>query len=203
MKHSHTLLSTLALTLTASFALAQDEVHFSGKVENGEGVCYYCPGFDFVVDNTHTSLSSSTIDLLPYVGSYCVGVGTWNGSTTSPAIEVLDISIVPQAFSIGGNSSPGGKMSFNVQAAPGEFALVAVAYKDGYVSLGDAGCAFLAPDTLFVLGQGFTGGSGQMSIKVDLPDDPNLVGRTVFAQAAVAHFDGTVTLTNSDRKVID
>jgi hypothetical protein len=196
-----TLLIAVVLTVPALSATASaQEVRFSGHLQNGESVCYYCPGFDFVLDNTHASLSSTTIDLLPFVGGYVRGVGQWNGSVTSPAIVVTTIDLVPQTFSIGGNASPGNKMKFTVLGAAGEMAVIAVAFHDGFFPV-NGDIVFLAPQSLMILGQGSLGG-GSMEVKVELPNNAALIGLGVFGQAAIVHGDGTLTMTNSDLKVI-
>lgn len=190
----------LALFASSSFA---QEVTFDGKVENGEAVCYYCPGFDFVLDNTHVSLVSPTIALLPYVGQYVHGAGVWNGSTTAPKITVTSIAIVPQAFSIGGNGHTGGTVQFTAAGVPGSTGIVLMGFADGFVPFGAWGCLFLNPTQMFVLGQGTLGGNGQYSIKIDVPDEPALIGLKLFGQAALVPQNGTLQLTNSDLKILD
>jgi hypothetical protein len=190
----------MALFASSSFA---QEVTFDGKVEDGENVCYYCPGFDFVLDNTHVSLVSPTIALLPLVGQYVHGTGMWNGSTTAPKITVTAIQVVAQSFSIGGNGSIGGEMQFTVNAVPGSSAIALLAFKDGFVPFGSWGTLFLAPSQMIVLGQGTTDGGGEFSIDIDIPDQPALIGLQVFGQGAVVPPSGLLHLTNSDLKILD
>ncbi len=191
----------VSFALLAPMAAAQQDVSFSGHVKDGKGVCYYCPGFDFVLDNTHTSLTSSTINLTPYVEQYVTGVGHWNGSTTAPQIDVTSIQIVVQPFSIGGNATIGHQIKFTTLGTPGDTAFILVAGNDGFANVPGYGVMFLATNSVLVLAQGTIGGTGSTEIKIDLPDDPSLVGLRVFGQAArvgpTSH-----SLTNSDLKVI-
>lgn len=193
-------LGGLALFATSTFA---QEVTFDGKVEDGENVCYYCPGFDFVLDNTHVSLVSPTIALLPLVGQYVHGTGMWNGSATAPKITVTAIQVVPQSFSIGGNGSIGGEMKFTANGAPGSLAILTLGFKDGFVPFGSWGTLFLNPNQMIVLGQGTTDGGGEFSIDIDIPDQPALIGLQVFGQAALVPAGGLLHLTNSDLKILD
>lgn len=200
MRMFASLVAGLALFASSSFA---QEVTFDGKVEDGENVCYYCPGFDFVLDNTHVSLVSPNIPLLPLVGQYVHGTGMWNGSTTAPKITVTTIQVVPQSFSIGGNGSIGGEMRFTANAAPGSLAILTLGFKDGFVPFGAWGTLFLAPNQMIVLGQGTTDGGGEFSIEIDIPDQPALIGLHVFGQGAVVPPGGLLSLTNSDLKILD
>ncbi len=195
-------LAVASMLFAATAVFAQD-VSFSGHVQDGKAVCYYCPGFEFVLDNTHASLHSSTIALAPFVGSYVTGTGHWNGSTTTPSIEVTAIQVVPEAFSIGGGGTIGKKMSFNVQAAPGVTAVSVLSFKDGFVPMGTWGTFFLDPLQFFVLGQGVTDSNGQFAIKIDVPNEPALIGLKVFGQAGILGSAGNWTLTNSDLKVLN
>jgi len=190
----------LALLLMSSPLLAQD-VTFSGKVENGEGVCHDCPGFDFVLDYTHTSISSATIDLKPFVGLYVKGEGHWNGSVTTPALDVTSLTVVPQSFSIGGGGSIGKTLKFTTFASPGDLAFVMASTKDSFVPSPGVGILFLDPLHLSFLGSGFVGGGGEFTLKVDVPNDPALIGLSVFGQAGL-FTGGALTTTNSDLKVI-
>ncbi len=192
--------SAFALLVLAPLSSAAD-VQFSGKVENGEGVCYYCPGFDFVLDFTHTSLTSSTIPLAPFVGQYVTGTGHWNGSTTAPKIEVTAIQATPQSFSIGGNATIGNRIKFTTFGTPGDTAIVLVAGADSFAPVPGFGVLFLSTTPVVVLGQGTIGGQGDVEIRVDLPADPALVGLKVFGQAARVGAAGH-SLTNSDLKII-
>lgn len=191
------------LALCAATTLLAQDVTFSGKCEDGEAVCYYCPGFDYVLDNTHTKLVSSTIALAPFVGQYVTGTGVWNGSTTSPTITVTAMSVVPESFSIGGGGALGGEVSFTVHGVPGDFAVVALGLSDGFVPVAGYGTLFLSPQSLFVLGQGVVDGeSGEFDVEIPIPNNPALAGFQVFGQAGLISSGGATRLTNSDRKVI-
>jgi hypothetical protein len=150
---------------------------------------------------THTSLSSTTIDLTPFVGMYVTGEGHWNGSSTTPAIDVTSLTVVPQSFSIGGGGSIGKTLGFSAFGTPGDLAIVMTAFNDGFIPLDGVGVVFLDPLSLSVLGSGPIGGDGELKIKVDVPNDPALIGLPVFGQAGLVSPFG-ITTTNSDLKVL-
>ena len=80
----------LLIASLAAASIDAQQVHFRGKVEDGEAVCYYCPGAGFVVDCTKVRISSSVYNLLPLVGQQIKADGIWNGSTTLPVRFIVN-----------------------------------------------------------------------------------------------------------------
>jgi len=198
-------MNRLATALTCLFvagSLAAQDVSFWGKVEDGENVCYYCPGYDYVVDNTHTKLTSSTVDLAPFVGQYVTGKGTWSGTSASPTLTVTEMSVAPEGFTIGGGANLGGEAKFIAHGTPGQNAAILLAASDGFVPAGANGILFLNPTSLLILGQGVVENDGEFAIEVSIPDVPALNGLAIFGQAVFTPGVGMPRFSNLDRKVI-
>ena len=193
-----------ALSLAALLAapLCAQDVSFAAHVQDGKAVCYYCPGYDYVIDNTHASLHSSTQSLAQFVNLYVTGTGVWNGSTTAPTIDVTSIQVAPETFSIGGSATLGSQINFTVFGQPGDTAITLVGFKDGFVPVAGWGVVFLDPASLFVLGQGTVNSSGEFKIKVNLPNNTALIGLQVFGQAGVIASGGGTHLSNPDLRII-
>jgi hypothetical protein len=194
MKLSYLLLSLVACP---SIALAQG-VLLRGKVEDVSGT-----SGQFFVDCTNVDLTSSAFNLNLFVGSQTEITGTWNGSSTNPAVVVTGIQTVPETFQLGGGFKIGDEGKPHVVGAPGSLAVTMASLSTSFAPLGSWGSAFLGGNP-FNTGAGTIGGSGQIEFTVPIPNDPSLVGVMVFGQGAVVNTGaGTVMLTNPDCKEID
>jgi len=116
-------MSRTTTLLIAAIAIAiptvsAQSVQFRGKIENGEGACYYCPGFDFVVDCVDAPVSSSVYDLNLYIGMQVDATGVFNGSAAQPIIDITSLQVVAPSFSIGGGASIGGDVKFTALERP-------------------------------------------------------------------------------------
>jgi hypothetical protein len=195
-------IATAITCLFVAGSLAAQDVSFWAKVEDGENVCYYCPGYDYVIDDTHTKLKSSTINLAPFVGQYVKGKGSWSGTLALPTITVTEMSVVSEGFSIGGGANLGGEAKFIAHGTPGQTAAILLAASDGFVPAGQNGILFLNPTNLLILGQGLVEDDGEFSIEVSIPNVPALNGLAVFGQAVFTPAAGMPRFSNLDRKVI-
>lgn len=195
-------IGTFALSLVVASTLFAQDVQFSAKVEDGEDVCYYCPGSDYVIDNTHCKLVSSTINLAPFIGQYVKGTGVWNGSTTNPTVQVTSMVVAGEGFTIGGGGALGGEIQFTAHGNPGESAFILLGATDSFIPAGNLGVLYLNPSSMFVLGQGTLAGDGEFSIDIDVPNLPSLSGVGVFGQAVIGPVGAYPRFTNSDRKVL-
>ena len=193
---------TLLATVLALPLLAQ-EITFSGKCEDGEDVCYYCPGYDYVLASPPPRLLGSNVNLAPFAGKQVRGTGIWNGSTTAPVITVTSIQAVEQTFSIGGSATIGKKISFTAIGNPGDFAAIALSLVDGFIPVPGYGAVLLNSQSMFVLGQGTVDGGGEFDITFDIPNDPALVGLNLFGQAVTVGPSGVPMLTNNDLNTIE
>jgi hypothetical protein len=196
------LATTTAIALVASQAHAQ-EVVFRGKIEDGENLCYYCPGFGFIVNGSKTTLSSSAYNLNAYIGEHVVGTGIWNGSASAPNIHVTDLVVTPETFTIGGGGDLGDTIDFTAYGAPGDVAVVAGALgAASFVPIDAAGVSFLDLASLRILGLGTVDGSGEYSAEVFIPDLPAFQGLTVFGQGIVFPLGGDPFVTSPDFKTL-
>jgi hypothetical protein len=194
--------ATTAFALIAATADAQD-VTFRGKIEDGEDICYYCPGFGYIVNGSKTTLSSSTLNLELYVGSHVIGTGTWNGSSSAPNIHVTSLVVTPETFSIAGGGDLGDFISFNAYGSPGDLAVVAGALSGAsFVPIGTAGVSFLDLSTVRILGIGTIDGGGEYSSEFFVPDMPAFQGLTVFGQGVVFPQVGEPFVTSPDFKTL-
>lgn len=200
--HSSTLVRCLLVSVLATVAVGAQTVNFRGKVEDGESVCYYCPGFGFVIDGTKTTLTSSTISLLPFVGQQVIGTGVWNGSTTSPNIFVLSMSLVAESFSIGGGASIGDSLQFTVAGSANDVCVAVGSLGSGFTNFGPLGICFLGFPTLLILGDGVADSSGEFSVDVEIPNLPALIGLNIFGQGAILPVNGAAYLSNLDMKTL-
>jgi hypothetical protein len=193
MKTSTFLIAVFALI--AGLAQAQ-AVHFRGKVEDISG------SNRFVIDCTNVELTSSQFDLNQFLGDQVDASGTWNGSTTTPVIEVTAIQIVARLFEVGGNGKIGGELTFEVTSNPGDMTAVFASIASGFIPTPNAGTFFLALQPLLLIGRGTIPGGGTLQLHVNVPNDPALVGITVFGQALLAFTAGGTLWSNPDCKTI-
>jgi hypothetical protein len=195
----------LALLSLAALAgsTASQEVSFRGKIEDGEDICYYCPGFGFVVNGSNTTLSSSAYNLNPLIGSHVRATGTWNGSTSSPNIHITWLEVTPESFTLGGGGQLGSELDFTAFSMPGDTAVVAGSFgAASFTVLPGSGVAFLDWNGLFVVGSGVMGSNGELSRKVAIPNIPSLQGLKVFGQGMVFPSAGTPFVTSPDWKTL-
>ncbi len=192
----------LVLGGLAAPALSQ-EVTFRGKVEDGEDVCYYCPGFGYVIDGTKTTLSSTNYALEPLVGSQIRAVGIWNGSASAPNIHITFLEVVQESFSLSGGGQLGDDLGFTANGQPGDAAIVARALgATGFLALPGLGVAFLDATSLAMVGAGPTDGSGEYSKDLAIPNLPGLQGLTIFGQGLILRPSGELYTTNPDLKTL-
>jgi hypothetical protein len=196
MKRSFLPISLLALLGLAGSGSSQS-VTLRGKLENVPGT----PNA-FFIDCTSTQISSSTLNLNPFAGQQVLINGTWNGSASSPSVDVTSIATTPLSFEIGGNVATGGEARFKAFGSPGDAAVVVAALGSGFLPFGAAGVAFLAPTSLMVLGVGTVGGLGVYQVSIAVPNDPSLVGLLVLGQGAVYAPPTFLLVTNPDCKTI-
>ena len=181
------------LTIT-SLANAQD-VTFKGKVEDVSGTAG-----QFVVDCTSVDLSSTAFNLNLFVGQQVEIQGTWNGSVANPAVVVNAIQSVPESFELGGGGKIGDVAQPTVTAAPGSLAFTFASLSTSFLPLGSAGVGFLGGNP-FKTGSGTVGGAGILELNVPIPNDPSLIGVTVYGQAIVVDpGTGAFEFTNPDCK---
>jgi hypothetical protein len=195
----------LAIALFTPTALTQ-EVTFRAKVEDGENLCYYCPGFGFTIHGTKTTLSSSVYNLTPYISTHIRGVGQWNGSTTAPNIDITFLAPVAESFSIGGGGDLGKELDFTANGLPGDIAVVAGSVGNlggaGFTPLAGTGVVFLGLNNLIVLGSGVTDGQGEFTREVFIPNLPAFQGLQVFGQGVIFPSGDQPYTTNVDFKVL-
>lgn len=196
MTHS---LFTLLLSAVAALPLAaqQVEVHCTPTDGSAAG-CYYCPGFETVIKWNGARLHSSTINLVPFHDLDVVVQGTWNGTQ----IEVTSIQVTTESFTISGNGSIGNHFDFTSFGASGGLALDLVALGTSFMAIGSLALQ-LDPVTAVILGAGALNGAGEFKSRLDIPNNPSLVGLRLDGQGVILQPGGVIYTTNVDSKVIN
>lgn len=189
---------SLPLFALAAGLAAQVPVTLRATPTDGSAAgCYYCPGYEHVIKLVGTQLRSTTVNLLPFHDLDVVMTGTWNGSV----VTVDSVQLVAESFSIGGSGRIGNRFDFSSVAASGSLAVNCMAFGGGFaVPVGDLALQ-LAPATTMVLGIGPVTG-GEFKVRLDIPDEPSLVGVRVFGQGLIVPNNGPAYTTNVDSKVI-
>jgi len=103
---------------------------------------------------------------------------------------------------VGGNGHIGGELSFAVTSNPGDMTAMFASIASGFIPTPNAGTFFLSLQPLLLIGTGTVPGGGKLERKVTVPNDPALVGITVFGQALVAFSAGGTLWSNPDCKTI-
>lgn len=193
MKRS--LLSVAAALALAATSSAQ-MVTFLGQVEDVQGTAN-----QFFVDCTDISISSATVNLNALIGQQVELTGMWNGSVANPAVAVTAAPIVPESFGVGGSADLGGELNFDVSATPGQPAILFASANSAFIPFGNDVLQIDIANAI-VVGSGIIPGNGNLQVSVPVPNQPSLVGRTVFGQGAWLDTLGAIRLTNSDCKEI-
>lgn len=177
--------------LLASSAFGQ-QVTLRGKVEDfGAG--------QFHVDCTNVELVSSAFNLNAFVSEQVLIVGNRVGS--GALVDVTSITIVPEIFEIPGNPEVGDTVRFGATHTPGSQVFFRAALAPGFVPVGGIGTYFLDPAGDLQATSGIIGAQGNLELAVPMPNNPALIGRTVYGQAIV-RTGSTFLLSNPDCKDI-
>lgn len=185
------LLAPFALCALASTALAQD-VHFRGKIEDVSGTS------QFVVDCTNVQLTSSSINLSGLVGQQVEIDGTWNGSFSSPSVEVTATTPVTDDFEIGGSTKIGEMAQVEVLSDPGDNVNVYGSLDPGFFPLPLTGAVLIDPSTAELIASGTVTVGGVLQLDSMIPNEPALVGLSYYGQAVVLELGGGVHMTTND-----
>lgn len=190
--------TALVLALTPS-ADAQTPVTLRGTPTDGSAAgCYYCPGYEHVIKLVGTQLHSSTVNLLAFHDLNVVMHGTWNGTV----VEVTSVQLDAESFSISGNTTIGHRASFSTFAPAGSLAANCVAFGPSF-TVPAADLAFqLQPATALVMEFGPIGSGGELKSRLDIPDEPSLIGLRLFGQGLVLPANGAPWTTNVDMKTV-
>lgn len=187
----------LPFLLAASAASAQ-QVTLRGEVQAVAGT-----GGQFLVDCSNVELQSSTINLAPFVGSQTTIAGRWNGSFSSPRVEVTDIQIVAQTFEIVGSNKIGEVAILSISGSSTSVFEIYTSLGSFFVPFGSAGAVMLEPQTLSRVVRGVIGSEGNFQIKVPIPNASALIGTTIFGQGIKSPGVGSFFLTNADCRTIE
>ena len=187
----------LSLLLIGGAASAQ-QVSFRGKVEDVSGTTN-----QFIVDCTDVDLTSSAFNLNTFVGSQTRITGNWNGSIANPAVDVTAIELVAETFEIGGGGKIGDDATFGVTGTPGSPFAMFLSFGPSFVPFRAAGAVMVDPATLSPVASGVIGAAGNFQLKVQIPNNPALVGITIHGQGAIGLGGGNLLLTNPDCKTLE
>lgn len=178
-------------------------VKFRGKIENSEAACYYCPGYNWVLDLAQVGLTSSTYNLSTYYGQQVKGEGFYTGNTIPPNIVVTFLEPVAETFSIGGPADIGDTIDFTAFAPEGSVAVIGVALNRGWTILSTSDVVQMALSSLLVLPAVVADDNDEATLTVEIPNWPALVGIGLYAQALVLPADASpMFATNMDFKQI-
>ena len=193
-----TFLRSFVLAASAAAPALAQTVVVRGELVDGRATgCYYCPQVQFAIKYSETPVRSSTIALAQFLGQQVELTGTWNGSTTSPAIDVTSAQIVAETLTINGSGRIGDRFRFSAHGTPGSLAVNAGAAAHGFVVPFGAGLAMLLePVTTFVFGIGFVAGDGEFKTDVRIPNNPAFIGMRVFSQSLLTPSGGALFATN-------
>lgn len=194
--HPMKLLSLAILATLTTPALAQ-EVSFTGEIEDVSGTTN-----QFILDCTGTSLTSSAFNLNQFFDVNVQITGQWNGSATNPSVEVTAITPVPEVFEIGGGAKIGETSNLGFFASPGSQVIGFISTGTGFDPFGSDGVIFLDQNQVVLSMSGTVGGSGNIQMPFQIPNNPSLIGLEIYGQGAVSNAGG-FTLTNPDCKEID
>lgn len=189
--------------LSATLADAQS-VHFRGKVEDAENVCYYCPGYNYVLDGSTVSLSSTNYNLALYVGEQVIADGIWNGSSTSPAIVITSMAITTETMTVSGGTI-GDTMDFTAYSPEGDLAVIAAMLTPAFgsaFSLFSNEVVVLNPANFVLVGVGTTDESNEFNVEVTIPLIPALNGLKITAQSVIIPAGGSPFVSNPDYKIL-
>jgi len=184
----------LPLFLLASAASAQQQVTLQGKVEDAS------PS-GFLVACTDTRLESSAFNLNLFLGENVQITGTRVQTTGTPLVNVTGIQIVPEIFEIPGNPEVGQDIRFGATYTPGSQAIFFAALAPGFTPVRSMGTLLIDAPGRVRMGSAVIPPVGNVEITVPMPNDPSLVGLTVYAQT-VLRTGSTFLLSNPDCKDI-
>ncbi|MEO6593854.1 MAG: hypothetical protein ABIP94_03780 [Planctomycetota bacterium] len=141
-------------------------------------------------------MASTTVNLNQLMDQQVRIFGTWNGTT----VTVTSAQIVPESFSIGGNSSIGNTVHFRSHGTTGDLAINLAALGTSLVVPFADLTVLLNPASAVVLGFGLLDNNGEFANDFDIPNVTSLVGVRVFGQGAIGLANGSFYSTNLDAK---
>jgi hypothetical protein len=186
------LLASFVLFAAATSARAQ-QVSLRGQVDDMPGH----PG-RYLVDCTNTELTSSVVTLSSYIGLEVELKGSWNGSPTTPVVDVATMSTVNKLFDISGTGKLDTAATFEVTSAPGDFTVMFAALDYGFIPAHSAGVLLLSINPMLTVASGIVAPDGTFQVTGKVPNDPALNGVVIYGQAFVVFTAGGVTLSNPD-----
>jgi hypothetical protein len=186
------LLAPIALFAAATSANAQ-QVAMRGQVDDMPGH----PG-RYLVDCTNAELTSSVVNLSSFIGLEVELNGSWNGSSTTPVVDVATMSAVNKLFDISGTGKIATDATFEVTSAPGDFTVMFAALDFGFAPAHRAGVLLLSLSPMLTVGSGIVAADGTFQLTGKVPNDPALDGIVIYGQAFVAFAAGGATLSNPD-----
>jgi hypothetical protein len=201
------LFATFALSFAALGSVTDasaQTVRLRGEVVNGRATgCYYCPGYEFALKWTETSIASRVVSIGAFLHQQVEVEGVWDPTTNPPHLEVSAIRAVAETFSIDGTERIGDRMRFTCTGTPGELAANFLGFDAGFFPIGGTLAMTLDPTTLIYLGAGQMNGNGEFKTNVNLPNDPLLVGIRFIGQGLMTANGGTdIFSTNPDSKTV-
>jgi agmatine deiminase len=111
----------------------------------------------------------------------------------------LDIDLVAH-----GDAILGGTVNLDMTGSVGQKYFAALSYKPAYQSAGAAGVYLIDPNAMVLIHSGNFPASGTISLPLNVPNNPALLGREVFFQGMIVPAGpGSGFLTNRDRVVIE
>lgn len=191
-----------AAVLAISALLPAQTVTMRGEVVDGRATgCYYCPGSQYAIKWVGTRLDGSQVNLAPFLDQQCELTGNWNGNLTTPVVTVTSIRLLPDTFSITGNTRIGNRVRYNTAAIAGDLVANVLGFNRSFFPMLPLVFS-LDPASAFVLGSGPAGGNGEFKSDLDIPNDTALVGLRIYGQGLVLPTLGVPYWTNPDTKVI-
>jgi hypothetical protein len=194
---------TFIVSLFATASLFAQSAVVRGEIVDGHLTgtgCYYCPGSQFTLKFVGIRLESATINLAQFEvsGTKVELTGNWDGTI----FHVSNAAIIPEMFSITGNSTLGSRVRWDAHGNAGDLAVNAASLGTHFMIPITNMATLLDPATTVVLGIGMTSGTGEFRTDVNIPQNPALVGLRINGQAVFAPPSGPLYASNLDTTLV-
>ena len=156
-------------------------------------------GNTFVLDNTPLTLNGNGVNLNNFLGREVEAVGT---VTAADHVTVTSVVVVNDVFEVGGGGlEVGSPVKLEVTGPPGRIEQIHFSLNSDFTVVKQMGWFLGAGAKQLV--QGVIPGSGVLEFTLAMPNDPSLVGITVYFQDVRKTGSGPIELGNSDASTID
>jgi hypothetical protein len=178
-------------------SLQAQTVTLRGKIEDVQNTSN-----QFYLDGTNLPVVSSALNLNVWQGQQAIMQVVNIGTATAPVIRV-DSAVATTKVMDMGNLRLGQSSTFEVTAPAGSAAFMFLDFRSntGFLPAGELGTWLLGLSP-YLLAGGITNGQNQFQTQFATPNNPQLVGLSITAQAFVGDH-GTWFFSNPDNKDVE